>query len=162
MFLEVGIENVELSVVAEDKDFIVSVVPLNSISSVWPFVEAWLDRYPALWNRCQTKESLLENLTTGGLQLWLVSRDSEIYLAFLTEVTHYPTHSSLFVVWAVGKELKRYVRIALSGIESLAASRGISTVYIEGRLGWQKILAPYGYKYVHTTVGKQVAKERAN
>lgn len=162
MLMDVNFEIEELTPIKSDGEFTVSIVPVDKLDIMYPYLEAWLDSHPHLWNTVHTKDTIRQFLQAGKLQLWLVSRDSLIYIAFMTTAAPLPTHNALFITWAVGAQVKKYIRLALAGVEQIAAKQDIAAVYIEGRVGWTELLKACGYKYLHTVFAKNVVKERAN
>jgi hypothetical protein len=73
--------------------------------------------------------------------------------ALVAEIQTYPGGAQVFqVTWAVG-DVAEMIQMA-PGIESMARMMGCTSILIEGRKAWEKLLAPLGYTPWSVTVWK--------
>lgn len=154
---------VTLEVVRENKEFAIAIVPPFALDDVWDYLVQLLEEEPELWNRAHTTESIRAHIVAGQITLWFVVKSGYIYMAFFTTVMRYPVMSTLDVVWASGKDLKKYLGIGLLGLEDYAKRRGCAEINVDAaREGWGRPLAPFGYKRTRSVFTKVLSNERLN
>lgn len=161
-FMIADFNHKDLKLELQNPQFSVNVVPTAKLDSVWPFVRPALEKYPELWDRTMTIETLRALLDAGACTLWVVLQDGLIAMAFVTQVTNYPTARCLEVVWGVGRGIDEWLPLVLSALENFAGRVGIEYVDVCGRKGWERPLAPYGYEYVSSRFVKRITRESLN
>lgn len=73
--------------------------------------------------------------------------------AIVTEVSTYPGGEQVMqALWAVGSTEE--IVAMTPGVEAVARMMGCTSVLIEGRAAWQKVLAPLGYEAFSVTLRK--------
>ena len=137
-------------------------VPESALDDVWGYVNFLLDKNPELWNTGHTKDSIRTALEQGMLKLWLVVSGAQVLFAFFTQNSVYPNARILSVVWGSGARLSEYIGLVLSALENVAAKTGQHFVSVEGRDGWKKPLANFGYHHLQSQFIKPVSYERVH
>jgi hypothetical protein len=116
------------------------------IAAVWQDILRCLNLYVQRFPDDETLESLIAQITSGALQLWLIEDDGKIVMAVLTRIaTIQATGKKQVQVLALGGERGEDVMPCLLDIEAWARSIGAQELEITGRHGWRKRLAKQGW-----------------
>ena len=104
-----------------------------------------------------TADSVEGDLLRGNQVLWILYRgDDDILMALTTAVSTYPDRTFLNVMFcgADGREeyFKQHRDLIVSSISEWAKIHNCSGVEISGRPGWERRLAPAGYKKAYTVL----------
>ena len=102
----------------------------------WRRCRAWL--LAALEPGCATEAELLDDLVTGRAQLWAGER-----AAVVTQIVADSGGADLHI-WLAGGDLADILALR-PGIEAWARGQGCTRITIDGRLGWSRVLRPFGY-----------------
>lgn len=86
-----------------------------------------------------TAEDVRVALAENRAQIWPGSRS-----VIVTEINAYP-NQKVVRVWVAGGDMDEIVAMA-PGIEAWARLQGCSSVVVEGRKGWEKVLKSFGYE----------------
>lgn len=97
-----------------------------------PHVEA------ALSEGFYTVDDVIKALAENRAQFW-PGKDSVI----ITEIQDYP-NEKVIQVWVAGGDMAEIIAMA-PGIESWGRLNGCSSVLVEGRQGWNRVLKDHGY-----------------
>jgi hypothetical protein len=108
------------------------------LDSAWPWISANLERYPLPY----TEQQIYDMCKTGHITVWAVIKEAPIAVVMLCKEADDRAH----IVYASGDRLGEWEREVLEGADEWAARNGCHSVCVEGRKGWAKRLAPYGYK----------------
>lgn len=103
---------------------------------VWDHCRGWL--LPALHPDCASEAELLEDLDSGGAQLWPGERAAMVTQS-VTDAGGPCLH-----VWLAGGELAEILALK-PGVEAWARAQGCLRVTIDGRPGWTRVLRRHGY-----------------
>lgn len=90
-------------------------------------------------------EDVEELIFGGNAHFWPGLRSAAV-----TQWVHYPTGKTLNV-WLAGGDLNELVNDMLPAGEVWAKERGCTRVLLYGRKGWERALAPMGFRH-HTTL----------
>ena len=93
----------------------------------------------------------LEKKIGQGKAIFLPGRDAAIVAE---KVTYDGGRSVLQTLWAVG-DLQEVIALS-PGLEAMGRIMGCSQMLVEGRKGWEKVLAPHGYKPWSVTLTKDL------
>ena len=86
---------------------------------------------------------VLADLSTAHAQLWIAHEGDDIAMAMLTQCGERVCH-----IWHLGgREPSRWLHL-IEDLKARAKERGFHTITLEGRRGWQRLLAPYGFRPV--------------
>jgi hypothetical protein len=120
-------------------------VGANEIEAVWSAVEPVLARATARTRGRVSTAALREKLREREMQLWIAQpapAKGSVRSVCLTEIVAYPHQRWCRIVFAAGEDLG-LCRAGLALIEAWARARGCAGVEIEGRAGWERVLAGY-------------------
>lgn len=115
----------------------------------WPFLQEQLTLAPDLWDTYYTLEDIRQGLEENRFQLWVATGMKERLFWGLSEVwTRSDGKEVLVVWWAQGQELLANMPVVLGLLSQVARSKNFGAVTVRGRRGWEKALAPYGFKFL--------------
>lgn len=139
------------------KEFEFIPVPSESISLWWEKVERLYRSTPQTWEDFETIESIYEQHRTGTRILYLALKDMEVHFAISGTVQTWPKGKLVILDWCAGREVKKFITLALASLEDFARQVEARDVQFVGREGWKKYLEPYGYQVTHTIYSKRVS-----
>lgn len=122
----------------------------------WPGIAEEMDKIPHTWEDL-TKESIETRALNGTIQVWGIG-DDVIRMILFTQIAIYPTGKVLEIFWAFG-EGKLWEPAAACvdyTINEFAKMQGCKRIDIIGRGGWEKVLAPHGFKKCAIVLSKRV------
>lgn len=126
------------------------------VVACWPQIEDMLLRVPHTWTQ-HTVEGLLQGAAQGRIQVWLVGSFEQVNLVMFTQVAVHQTMKVLEVFWTMGLGMLKVAGVAVDGaLEHFAAEQGCSEIRVIGRGGWEKILAPWGFKRIAVVLSRPV------
>jgi len=126
----------------------VSLVPPQILPLVLPFALPWLEKTlrEFAWENW-TLENIIEDLQGEKKQLW-AGHVGEDYLYVITQLVEEVTGISVHVVLGGGTlDAENSIIQHIAAIEQWARNIRATSVVVWGRLGWKKLLAPYGYQF---------------
>lgn len=129
-------------------------VPPLDIGKVWPMVSAMIEAAYAEDGEMMPPE-LPEWLGAGKGQLWLSVEGEKIIAALTTSIEPMSHGRRLRMISCGGDRMDLWKDCHLQ-IEEFARAEGCDRIRIEGRSGWQRILAPGGYKVTRVTLEKRL------
>lgn len=96
-----------------------------------------------------TIENVLRDLESGDAQLWQCRET-----VMVTTMTNYPdVGEKLCEAWLAAGDLAD-IRQMTPHMLDWAKAEGCTQAELNGRLGWAKALAPYGFEYLSTVTRK--------
>lgn len=131
-------------------------VPKSLIDEVWPRVAHWIDaaiKRDRWWTQDLLRRELKSN---DNAALFLLIDKHGFYGATIAKVEQNPTGEIELQIPACGGREFSAWRHHLEQIEEWARSKGATMSRIEGRLGWQRVLARDGYKRHAIILEKQL------
>jgi hypothetical protein len=84
-------------------------------------------------------DELLAELSSGTAQLWLGETS-----ALVTQIVGDGADRCLHI-WLAGGKLDGVLSLR-PGLEAWARGQGCRSITIDGRLGWRRVLRPFGYR----------------
>lgn len=113
----------------------------------WPHISEMMDRVPHTWTDL-TKDEVENRALVGGIQVWGVGDEKAIRMVLFTQIAVYSTGKALQVLWAAGQgRIHEKARDSVDyTLTEFAKDQGCSRIDIIGRAGWEKLLAPIGFK----------------
>ena len=130
-------------------------VTVDRLDMYWPIVSGWVADACSATASCWTADDIRRDIERGAMQLWAVWGDTAPIGALVTEV--YDTvRGKTCAIPIVGGDgiLDRLDAITL--IEMWARQEGCVRMRGEGRSGWERSLAPYGWRKSTTVVEKDL------
>jgi hypothetical protein len=120
----------------------------DQMAPYWPGIIACLEKYCARYPHDESVDNIIRQCAAGRRQLWMVlDEKDEVVLAPVTEiVTVDATGAARFVFVEVGGSRAREAMPLITEMEAWARAQGCTEFDFVGRRGWERLLAPYGYR----------------
>jgi hypothetical protein len=125
----------------------------HSVDSVWgdvlPYLQATLDaggnKFTPAW--------IKQRIESRDYQLWVAYRDGEFVMFGITEICVYPEKKACKMLFGGGILYSEYAS-HVSIIEDWARSNGCHSIELQGRKGWNKVLAENGFNPIYFVAEK--------
>lgn len=136
------------------------VPPDGNLVAVWPDVGELLQKHGGSWLKENEliNEDVFVRLVTGQWELWLATDGIELDGLVLTQLRG----RELWVVWACGQHVEKYMLDGLQRLEQFALMNGAREVVVGGRPGWDRVLEKLKYVRVGEWLRKDLVKAYAN
>lgn len=126
----------------------------NRIDKIWPRVRAWL--VEASRRSDFTRWAQIEgDILSGALRLWVVWDGRNLRAAVATEIIETGWRKICRIVSTGGEDMREWVSL-IGDLEDYARSEGCDVVQELGREGWERVLAPLGYKRTLIVMEKEL------
>lgn len=140
-----------------DRTFDFVPVPMESVPLWWDQVERLYRDTPETWEDYDNIESIYDQHMRGHRLLYVaLEQGLKLEFAISGTVQTWPTGKTVVLDWCAGRDIKRYLSLALSSLEDLARQVDAFEVKFVGREGWKKHLEPFGYRVTHVTYTKRL------
>jgi len=96
-------------------------------------------------------DDILTLLTDYDHNLWIAYNDEGVQGAVITEFVDYPRKRVLCMVFAGGKEVKKWKNPIMEMLQSWAFDNDCDGIEYTGRPGWAKIFSENGHRCVWHT-----------
>lgn len=124
----------------------ISAIPEENLTTIWPIVVPMLRPPVKMSGGRVTMATLFRGLVERRSQLWVAHQeDQKVMAAFVTRVAQYPARRLVTVDCVGGTGMELWVSEAQATFRRYAADMGCSGVELAGRIGWARVLAPYGW-----------------
>lgn len=133
----------------------------GQLEQVWSYVEPLLLQSKETWERYYSLEDIGVGILSHKFQLWCMNDETVILLAAISEIRQFPKCRVMHVSWICGEELDDALEF-LSCIEMWGRNNGATESLIQGRLGWTKVLKPFGYDPEQIVLRKSLETLRSN
>lgn len=135
-----------------------TLVSTQNIIDWWPRVAPWLLQAIGEADTWGDIECVKRELESGCAQLWVIEdRMHAIQLVVVTETILIGGEPACVLRWAGGYAVKD-LTFDIGFIEAWAKARGISSIHIWGRRGWEKLFKPLGYKHNFSVLTKSLVE----
>lgn len=131
-------------------------VPPESLPMWWDKISALYAATPETWADYDKIESIYEQHRTGNRVLYITLDGLELQFAISGTVQTWPMGRVVHLDWCAGKNVKEYIGLALSSLETMAWQVNAFEVQFSGREGWKKLLEPFGYRVTHVVYSKRL------
>ena len=101
-------------------------------------------------------EGVRQKILDGEYFLFLVRKEGLPIAAVVFAVNNFSNRSAVNILFAGGSDLQLWRSEILRKAETWGKEIGASVVYVPGRKGWRRELAPEGYTERFTIVGKDI------
>jgi hypothetical protein len=130
-------------------------IPCDDVAAVWP--QAWplLEPAVALWRGRYDETSLRQRVADMSMQLWVATEDGEPVAAALTEINVYPGAKECNIA-VIGGDGREHWQEWIEAIKAWAISLGCKFVTGRGRRGWERVMAPAGFRHEGTIVSLEL------
>ena len=123
------------------------IVQPEDVEYVWDKVEPILARAVSRSEGELKTDDILDFISEGDMQLWIVSENKEIIAALVTQIITYPQKRILRLVSLAGEDFNKFKHF-LDRVQSFAIQRGCTALELWGRKGWKKLLPEWDSKYI--------------
>lgn len=151
-----GREALSASVADMDQSYDFVPVPMESVPLWWDRVALLYKATPETWEDYDDLDHIYQQHMLGHRLLYLTLHKMELEFAISGTIQFFPTGKVVVLDWCAGRDVKKYLTLALSVLEGLARQVDAFEVKFVGRTGWQKYLSPFGYKPTHVTYTKRL------
>ena len=135
-------------------------VEKGHVKYMWPTLSELITEHPAQLPFFYTPESVFEFLESGTWDLWVgFDKERQVELAALMCFEVYPMKTVYKFTWIGGRNWKRFMPGSIEKIEKYALAREATEVLIEGRAGWNRLMAPHGYKPISLVLSKSLVRK---
>lgn len=131
-------------------------VPSDTARAVWPLVRGWIAEALERGNALDTPEDVLKSIENQEYQLWVV-HDGGPCAVFVTRIFSGSLGSALVAVCLGGRGMETWLFAVEDVIARFAKDKGCSRIYLHGRRGWVRQLAPYGWQEETVNVMKEIS-----
>ena len=119
----------------------------EDVEYVWDKVEPILARAVSRSEGELKTNDILDFISEGDMQLWIVSENKEIIAALVTQIITYPQKRILRLVSLAGEDFNKFKHF-LDMVQSFAIQKGCTALELWGRKGWKKLLPEWNSKYI--------------
>ena len=119
----------------------------DDVEYVWDKVEPILARVVSRSEGELETEDILDLVTEGRMQLWIVAENKEIIAALVTQIITYPQKKVLRLVSLAGEDFNKFKHF-LDMVQSFAIRKGCTALELWGRKGWKKLLPEWKSEYI--------------
>ena len=119
----------------------------DDVECVWDKVEPILARVVSRSEGELETEDILDLVTEGRMQLWIVAENKEIIAALVTQIITYPQKKVLRLVSLAGEDFNKFKHF-LDMVQSFAIRKGCTALELWGRKGWKKLLPEWKSEYI--------------
>ncbi|WP_461521442.1 hypothetical protein [Porticoccus sp.] len=123
-------------------------VPHDAVDQVWEFVAPQIERVLKRFDMGYGPEHVLARLKNRDMQLWLCG---DMEAICVTEIMVFPHFKTLAIQLTAGHGMSKWLPALAETLRAYAQHHQCKYLEGYGRKGWQKALAPYGYKLYSTT-----------
>ena len=132
-------------------------LPPSTIETLWPMLEKRLDAVIKRLNGRITARSLHDAISAGRWQCWTAWEGNECLAAVVTRIEAHPSGmKTLEAIVASGDHREKWQYIAVDALTDFMRAEGCSLFEIHARPGWERVLAPKGFKRTHIVLELEV------
>ena len=124
-----------------------SLVHPEDVAYIWEEVAPLLSKVSRHTEGELEPDDFLEPLTHGDMQLWMVSDQSKLEAAMITQFVEYPQKKILRIISLAGDDFEKIREFQIM-VESFAIKTQCSALEMWGRKGWKKLLPDWKDSYV--------------
>lgn len=133
-------------------------LPPHTIDTLWPMVAKRLEPVIKRLNGRITARNLYEAISGGRWQCWTAWEGNECLAAVVTRIeTHASGMKTLEALVASGDHREKWQYVAVDKLTDFMRAEGCSLFEIHARPGWERVLAPKGFKRTHIVLELEVA-----
>jgi len=133
-----------------------------AIQFYWPLILEQLEKIPHMFLN-ETPDSLLEKALQTRVQVWGVGVGEQWKMFIFTQVAIHPARNCLEIVMCFGEGvLEKVGPVVSEAMDQFALSQSCKDIEVFGRPGWEKILAPYGFRKLSVVLSRPVLDRSIN
>ena len=132
-------------------------LPPHTIGTLWPMLEKRLEPVLRRMGGRLTPGALLEAIGSGHWQCWTAWEGPECLAAVVTRIEiHSSGMKTLDAMIASGDHREKWQYIAVDTLTKFSKAEGCARFEIHARPGWERVLAPKGFKRTHIVLELEV------
>jgi hypothetical protein len=131
----------------------------DQVHFYWPQISGMLEKLRHTIPN-YTIEALYQFAMDQRIQVWLVGRP-EIKLVMFTQVAVFPKLKVLEVIWGAGEGALGSQHIVEAVLDNFARGCGCERIDVFARPGWEKVMAPFGFKRTSIKLSRPVHPGRS-
>lgn len=118
-------------------------VPHDAVEQLWEFVSPQIERVLKRFDMGYSPEHVLARLKNRDMQLWICGN---LEAMCITEIMVLPHFKILAIQLTAGSGMSKWLPDLAQTLHDFAQHHQCKYLEGYGRKGWQKALAPFGYK----------------
>lgn len=138
-------------------DLQITAVPTEYVPQVWPQAKPHLVRAIETTRGRHTEVSVLDDILSGRLALWLVLDGDHIVAALTTRISDLPGVRILALDWIGGSRMREWLPLAHAVFLRYATDHGCSELHGYGRPAWGRALRAHGWEPDYTAYRLEIA-----
>ena len=125
-------------------------VPSEFVEEIWDFIKDLLLYALKYSDNKYTIDDILHHILQRNMQLWVIEdNDHAIHAAIVTQIVQYPNKKVMFILLVAGVKFDDWSHV-LHNFILFAKDHQCDAIQGYGRAGWERRLAPLGFKKIHT------------
>lgn len=129
-------------------------IPSARIDDAAPVLGPYLDTFAKLSRNSVTADMLREELKARERQAWLVVGD-EVLACFLTRIVG-DAPKTAEITFCEGREMAAWTDLVVETVKAWGAENGAAIISVPGRIGWERVLKPRGFKRARVTMEAEI------
>lgn len=114
-------------------------VPRDRLEEIWPSIAGLIEQAYRATDAAFDPDHLLDEGRDGRRQFWTITDDRGFLAAMETQVVG----RRIIINALAGTDMQRWLRPAERQLIDIATSHGLTSIELDGRLGWQRLLPDY-------------------
>lgn len=139
-------------------DVLVSAVPTEHISTLWPMVEGYVASAVEYTRGCYAPEDIQQQLLAGTHHLWIAFEGTDIKGCVVTQVVQYPRKRALNCYMAGGTDFSSWRTPMMALLSKFAIDNDCECFEATGRPGWLRMFKNEGCEVVWQTCQLPIAR----
>lgn len=128
-------------------------LPPSTIETLWPMIHKRLEPVIRRLGGRMVPATLLESIKSGSCQCWTAWEGTECLAAVVTRIeVHASGMKTLSAMVASGDHREKWQYIAVDALTKFMHAEGCERFEIHARPGWERVLAPKGFKKTHVVL----------
>lgn len=114
-------------------------VPGSAVAAVWPSVRDYLAPSVAMSLGCFTDGDVMAACEAGAMTLFVAVDEDQYLGAVVCEVRQFPRRRANCIVFAGGREMRRWYRPMEDAVSDWSRAWGCTLFIAQGRRGWSRV-----------------------
>lgn len=133
-------------------------LPPHTIETLAPLITKRLEPVIRRMGGRWTPEALIGDISSGRSQCWTAWEGTECLAAVVTSIkVHSSGLKTLSAMIASGDHREKWQYIAVDTLTDFMRAEGCARFEIHARPGWERVLAPKGFKRTHIVLELEAA-----
>ena len=128
----------------------------EEIDSNWDWIEPLISMALEYTMGEYDTDNVLHQIILGQIIVLIIREDGKEIAALTLEVGELPLKRIVNVMTAGGKDMHKWLDMAVEYVDELAREIGADLISIHGRSGWAKALSKHNYKSTYVVLIKEI------